>query len=802
MPRSSASPGAVTYAPDLLAASSNAATAPVLTEAEQVYRITEAIRERGFGNLLGAIAAAPPAPGQSDQSGADGAVFIHAAAAAADATAFPPTVGALFSGPSTVINDVSVANDLASADAENRHLEAHVRAQCPSSVAEAYAELLCAEEAYAALDRAARATDYNLQKRVTADADKLTALQQQRRQMAAAVAAMERELAAAAAACEASTASAKEAKQDGALLRAEASTALAVQRKQVKYTQALPIAPAPANTLPVAEGNTVPAAPATASGANSPCVPAAATAGFQLQEGDFPQLPQVKGKTASPGRRSRTPLELVTVGYVTSAEARERAGGAPALDTAAAATADTAADTAAAATAGVVPPPLRAFRMTDSEKAQLIAQQQEELRGWHERDFEDRAAAAAAEGDGAGGVTAPPTAREVHEAAERAVQRAQAVEVEARGAKWVVRVQQYKKHNAGVTLEEAVHRVWESYVTSFYLYHPDTAPAPPSDPPAWYLGAVAASATSPRHPWAQLEAASPGPPPPERTAAPQPPAPVPVVASPGPRRYQHLRHRASSSSSLQGSPPVARTVAAATPGHSTAVAAATLHRRYQHTRHGPPPSPPLPLLATTTVALDARRPTVSTTPNHGHRATAAAPTNSSHRSTTAAPVNNGHRPNPASTHHGHLPTAAPDNTQRGHIIRHHNLPPCSDRAPAPIYQQSRPTPAPAAAPRARTATPPAAQPRNHVRHTNIPSWPATSAALEADPSLVHDSSHYGPPPPRSTPQDLGGISLPHPPSPRPRQRRWRSPLRHGGRHRGRPQHSSPPWGRGPLRHRG
>ncbi|CAB1115299.1 unnamed protein product [Ectocarpus sp. CCAP 1310/34] len=382
MPGSSASPGAVTYAPDLLAASSNAATAPVLTEAEQVYRITEVIRGLGFGNLLDAIAAAPPARGQSDQSGADGAVSTQAEAAAADATAFPPTVGALLSGPSTVTSDVSVTNDLASAEAENRHLEAHVRAHSPSSVAEAYAELLCAEEAYAAVDREARATDYNLQKRVTADADKLTALQQQRRQMAAAVAAMERELAAAAAACEASTASAEEAKQGGALLRAEASTAPAVHRKQVKYMQALSSAPAPAHTLPAAEGNIVPAAPATASGANSPRVTAAATAGFQLQEGDFPQLPQVKGKTASPGRRSRTPPELITVGYVTSAKARERAGGAPALDTPAAATADAAADTAAAAAAvGVVPPPLRALPMADSEKAQLLAQQQEELRG-------------------------------------------------------------------------------------------------------------------------------------------------------------------------------------------------------------------------------------------------------------------------------------------------------------------------------------------------------------------------------------------------------------------------------------
>ncbi|CAB1107729.1 unnamed protein product [Ectocarpus sp. CCAP 1310/34] len=334
--------------------------------------------------------------------------------------------------------------------------------------------------------------------------------------MAAAVAVMERELAAAAAACEASTASAEEAKQDGVFLRAEVSTALAVQRKQVKYTQVLSTTPAPAHTLPVANGNTVPAAPATASGANSPHVPAAATAGFQLQEGDFPQLPQVKGKTASPGRQSRTPPELITVGYVTSAGARERAGSAPALDTPAAATADTTADTAAA-TAGVAPPPLRALRMTDSENAQLIEQQQDKLQGWHERDFEDRAAATAAGGDGAGGVTAPPTTRDVHAAAERAVQRAQAVEVKARGAKWVTRVQQYKKHNAGVTLEETVHRVWESYVNSFYLYHPDTAPAPPSNPPTWYLGAVAASATSPRHPWAQLEEASPTPLPPRGT---------------------------------------------------------------------------------------------------------------------------------------------------------------------------------------------------------------------------------------------------------------------------------------------
>ncbi|CAM9521511.1 unnamed protein product [Ectocarpus sp. 4 AP-2014] len=267
--------------------------------------------------------------------------------------------------------------------------------------------------------------------------------------------------------------------------------------------------------------------------------------------------------------------------------------------------------------------------MTDAERAQLIEQQQAELRGCHGRDFEDIAAVAAAGGDGAGGITAPPTAGEVHAKAERAVQRAQAVEVEARGAKWVARVQQYKSYNAGVSLEEAVHRVWESYVNSFYLYHPDTTPAPASEPPAWFLGAIAASTTSPRYTWAQLEAASPGSSPPEETAAPQPPVPFPVVAGPTPRRYQHIRHGASSSSSPQGSPPVAA-AAAAPPAPSTTVAAATSHKRYQYTRHGRPPSPPMPLPATAAVARDAHQATASTTAHQGHRATAAASTNSGH----------------------------------------------------------------------------------------------------------------------------------------------------------------------------
>ncbi|CAM9977544.1 unnamed protein product, partial [Ectocarpus sp. 8 AP-2014] len=492
--------------------------------------------------------------------------------------------------------------------------------------------------------------------------------------------------------------------------------------------QALSIAPAHDPALPVADGKTVTDAAAASSGADSPRAPAATTAGFQLQEGDFPQLPSLKGKTASPGRRSRVPPEPFTVGYVTSAEERERAGDAPASDTTAAAATAGATATAAAAAAGVEPPPLRVLRMTDSEKAQLIEQQQAELRGWHERDFEDGAAEAAAGGDGAGGVTAPPTAGEVHAAAEKAVQRAQAVEIEARSAKWIARVQKYKKHNAGVPLEEAVHRVWDSYVNSFYLYHPDTTPAPPSEPPAWYIGAIAASTTSPRHTWAQLEAASPGSSPSEETAAPRPPAPAPVVAGPTPRRYQHIRHGASSSSSPQGSPPVA-TAAAVPPGHSTAVAAATSLRRYQHIRHGPPPSPPVPLPATTAVARDAHRPTVSTTAHHGHRATAAASTN------------NDHRPTSATNHHGHRSTAAPATTQRGQVVRHTNLPPYSDQALAPTYQQPRPTPSPAAAPRARTnTTPPAAQTRYRIRHTNVPSWSATSAALEADPSRMHNSS--------------------------------------------------------------
>ncbi|CAN0354330.1 unnamed protein product, partial [Ectocarpus fasciculatus] len=550
--------------------------------------------------------------------------------------------------------------------------------------------------------------------------------------MEAAVAAMERELTAAAAACEESTASAEEAKNAGALLRAEAGTALAVHRKQVKHMQALSTAPACDPALPVAGGITVKDAAAAASGATSPRAPAATTAGFQLQEGDFPQLPSPKKKAASPGRRPRTPPELITVGYVTPADARERAGDAhtsdapPAVTAAAAATAATAATVAAA---GEEPPPLRAHHMTDSQKAHIIEQQQEELREWHERDFEDIAAEAAAGGDGAGGVTAPPTAGEVHAAAERAVQRAQAAEVEARGAKWVARVQQYKKHNAGVSLEEAVHRVWESYINSFYLYHPDTTPAPPSEPPAWYIGAVAASTASPRHTWAQLTAASPGPSPPARTAAPPPPAPVPVVAGPSPRRVPHIRHGASPSSSPQGFSPVATAATAAPPGNSTALAAATSRRRYQHTRHGPPPSPPVLLQPTTAVARDVHRPTFSTTANNGHHVTAAASTNSSHRSTTAVPAISNHRP-----------TAAPAHTQRGHITRHTNLPPYSDRSPAPTYQQPRPTPSPVAAPHARRSTPPAAPTRYHIRHTDVPSWSATSAALAADPSRMHEAS--------------------------------------------------------------
>ncbi|CAN0533450.1 unnamed protein product, partial [Ectocarpus sp. 12 AP-2014] len=553
--------------------------------------------------------------------------------------------------------------------------------------------------------------------------------------MEAAVAAVERELAAAAAACEESTASAEEAKNAGALLRAEAGTALAVHRKQVKHMQVLSNAPAYDPALPVAEGKTVKDAAAAASGATSPRAPAATTAGFQLQEGDFPQLPSPKKKTASPGRRPRTPPELITVGYVTPADARERAGDAPTLDAPAAATtaaagdAATAATAATAAAAGEEPPPLRAHHLTDSQKAHIIEQQQEELRAWHERDFEDIAAEAAAGGDGAGGVTAPHTAGEVHAAAERAVQRAQAAEVEARGAKWVARVQQYKKHNAGASLEEAVHRVWESYTNNFYLYNPDTTPAPPSEPPAWYIRAVAASTASPRHTWAQLTAASPEPSPQARTAAPPPPAPVPVVAGPTPRRFQHIRHGASSSSSPQGFSPVATAATAAPPGNSTAIAAATSHRRYQHTRHGPPPSPPVPLHTTTAVVRGVHRPTVSTTANHGHHVTAAASTNSSHRSTTAVPAISDHRP-----------TAAPAHTQRGHTTRHTNLPPYPDQAPAPTYQPPRPTPSPAAAPHARRSTPPAAPTRYHIRHTNVPSWSATSAALAAEPSRMHDAS--------------------------------------------------------------
>ncbi|CAN0312480.1 unnamed protein product [Ectocarpus sp. 4 AP-2014] len=191
--------------------------------------------------------------------------------------------------------------------------------------------------------------------------------------------------------------------------------------------QALSAAPAHDPALPVAERKPVTDAAAAVLGANPPRAPAATTAGFQFQEGDFPHLPSLKGKTASPGRRSRAPPELITVGYGTSAEERERAGDAPASDTPVAtvtATAAAAAATAATAASGVEPPQLHALRMTDSEKAQLIEQQQAELRGWHERDFEDTAAQAAAGGDGAGGVKAPPNAREVHAAAERAVQRA------------------------------------------------------------------------------------------------------------------------------------------------------------------------------------------------------------------------------------------------------------------------------------------------------------------------------------------------------------------------------------------
>ncbi|CAN0009656.1 unnamed protein product [Ectocarpus sp. 6 AP-2014] len=190
--------------------------------------------------------------------------------------------------------------------------------------------------------------------------------------METAVAAMERELAAAAAACEVSTASAEEAKHAGALLRAEASTAMAVHRKQVKHMQALSTAPAHDPALPVAEGKTVTNAAAAASGANSPRAPAATTAGFQLQEGDFLQLPSLQGRTASPARQSRAPPELITVGYVTAADARERAGDAPASDTPAAATTDIAGAAATGNAAGVEPPPLRALRMTDSKKARLI----------------------------------------------------------------------------------------------------------------------------------------------------------------------------------------------------------------------------------------------------------------------------------------------------------------------------------------------------------------------------------------------------------------------------------------------
>ena len=61
----------------------------------------------------------------------------------------------------------------------------------------------------------------------------------------------------------------------GVLRRAaEASTALAVHRKQVKRMQVLSNAPAYDPALPVAEGKTVPGAAAAASGATSPRAPA------------------------------------------------------------------------------------------------------------------------------------------------------------------------------------------------------------------------------------------------------------------------------------------------------------------------------------------------------------------------------------------------------------------------------------------------------------------------------------------------------------------------------------------------
>ncbi|CAB1118542.1 unnamed protein product [Ectocarpus sp. CCAP 1310/34] len=64
----------------------------------RVHRITEAVREHGFGNLLDAIAAAPPALGNPELPGADGAASPpDAAAAAADTMAFPCTMGALLS---------------------------------------------------------------------------------------------------------------------------------------------------------------------------------------------------------------------------------------------------------------------------------------------------------------------------------------------------------------------------------------------------------------------------------------------------------------------------------------------------------------------------------------------------------------------------------------------------------------------------------------------------------------------------------------------------------------------------------
>lgn len=62
-----------------------------------MHQINEAFHECGFGYLLDAIAAAPPAPGHPELSVADGAASPPEAVVVADTMAFPSTIVALFS---------------------------------------------------------------------------------------------------------------------------------------------------------------------------------------------------------------------------------------------------------------------------------------------------------------------------------------------------------------------------------------------------------------------------------------------------------------------------------------------------------------------------------------------------------------------------------------------------------------------------------------------------------------------------------------------------------------------------------